>query len=483
MDSTDTTAPPPVAPTPSDPDPPAADAWRRLLYRWFVQYNPLYLVSAMLVLAGCTLWSRGLVDAASVGDGVDVLEDLRVAGVYELYGVALLGGAALLLRLDLRRPAVMLALLAVVYQWDLTLHIETCAYLGTAGTIATGVWLALFAAKLAAFGWALRIRLAPPLVAAALLGAAGLALGPSVLSRGSTGALLAAWLFALGTLHRTCTGGGEGGITSRAPLDAWGQVVLARATRAVWTISGGLVAFHLFVAWRDHALPLDPSLFAAPLFLVPTRRREGVAWGLVVATLGFVGATHPDTFAITAALAAVALLLRALAPRWEVVPAPARVARGSAYRTAPAQETPGPSPMELSRVPVSSAERARLLSGAAVAVHLGLAAIGWERGPFPLPPLLLDAALAASLLLGFLVARARGAGTHLAPLVPVVGLVLRRVAASGIVPMPRGALAWGETTVALGFALLGGSLAVSYWLSRAQPRTRAPAIDEVYGGT
>ena len=92
MDSTDTTAPRPVAPTPSDPDPPAADAWRRLLYRWFVQYNPLYLVSAMLVLAGCTLWSRGIVDAVGVGDGVDVLEDLRVAGVYELYGVALLGG-------------------------------------------------------------------------------------------------------------------------------------------------------------------------------------------------------------------------------------------------------------------------------------------------------------------------------------------------------------------------------------------------------
>ncbi|RYE82870.1 MAG: hypothetical protein EOO75_20050, partial [Myxococcales bacterium] len=41
------------------------DFWPALLRRWFVHYNPLYLASAMLVLVGLTLVSRGLVEQGS----------------------------------------------------------------------------------------------------------------------------------------------------------------------------------------------------------------------------------------------------------------------------------------------------------------------------------------------------------------------------------------------------------------------------------
>ena len=61
----------------------------------------------------------------------------------------------------LRRPAVLLALLTVLYQGDLTLHTETCAYLGGVGIFASVAWLAMFVAKLYALAWALkRYRLA-----------------------------------------------------------------------------------------------------------------------------------------------------------------------------------------------------------------------------------------------------------------------------------------------------------------------------------
>jgi hypothetical protein len=113
---------------------------RRVAYRWFVEYNPLYLVSATLVLAGCFLLSSG------VAPHGDFAPSIEVALIAEAYALSLLGGAALLTRIGQRRPAVMLALLFVVYQWDLTLHTETCAYLSSGGKWAAGGWFAIFVA-------------------------------------------------------------------------------------------------------------------------------------------------------------------------------------------------------------------------------------------------------------------------------------------------------------------------------------------------
>src|SRR4051812_37312222 len=122
----------------------ANEFWRRLLHRWLVQYNPLYLLSASLCLGGMILCSRGLAREGSAHG------ELVVAGIAELYAVALIAGAALLTRIGQRRPAVMLALLTALYQCDLTLHTEACVWLGGAGMVAAAAWLALFVAKLLA---------------------------------------------------------------------------------------------------------------------------------------------------------------------------------------------------------------------------------------------------------------------------------------------------------------------------------------------
>ena len=108
-----------------------ADYWQRLLHRWFVQYNPIYLVSAMLVLGGMITAARGLAHEGSL------YGPLGIAIIAEVYALALIGGAALLTRIRQKRPAVLLALITIAYQSDLTLHTETCAFLGGIGIAAS----------------------------------------------------------------------------------------------------------------------------------------------------------------------------------------------------------------------------------------------------------------------------------------------------------------------------------------------------------
>ena len=82
--------------------------WRPLLHRWFIEYNPFYLLSATLVLAGMIVWSHGVAEQGSL------YGSFGIAAVAEVYAAALIGGAALLMRIGQRRPAVMLALDALI---------------------------------------------------------------------------------------------------------------------------------------------------------------------------------------------------------------------------------------------------------------------------------------------------------------------------------------------------------------------------------
>ncbi|HEY8092007.1 MAG TPA: hypothetical protein VIF09_29300, partial [Polyangiaceae bacterium] len=239
---------------------------RRLLYRWFVEYNPLYLLSATLVLGGCFLVARGLAGREGVASS------LGITLVSETYALCLLGGAALLTRIGQRRPAVLLALLALLYQWDLRLHTETCAYLGSPGAWAAAAWLAVFVAKIPLFAWAMRVRFARRVVAAATVAAVGLAVGPHVLSElggRNAGALLGVWAFALGALFRA-----PGGIESLVELTPWGHTVLRRTTRAAWLLSGTLLCVHVLYWTKDHAIDVSAALPVLPLLYVRRVRSE-----------------------------------------------------------------------------------------------------------------------------------------------------------------------------------------------------------------
>jgi hypothetical protein len=422
---------------------------RNLLHRWFIEYNPLYLLSAALVLGGCFIWSSALTRQDSL------VESLGIAGVAELYALALAGGAALLARIGLRRPAVMLALLFVLFQWDLTLHTETCAYLGAAGAWASAAWVALFGAKLHLIARALRVRFARGAIAAALVAAIGLALGPRVLpslgERGA-GAIVALWAFALGALHR------ENAVTSVIDLSPWGHIVLRRATRAAWLLSGALVGVHVFFWWRDHAIAISSVLPVMPLLFVQRVRSEARTWALVVGTLVVTGAVLPGAFCVTALLSAGALCLRALSPTFasDAVDSPPQEALEQPYR---AGFAPTCSPVPVVAY-VGPKERARAFAGALFMVYLAAWTLRWAGGPWPAHVIVLDALLTAVVLLFAWKARARGA------LVPLGASYLHFVLQAHLVSAPRTSGEWGAAAVALGFALLGGSLGASYRFSR-----------------
>ncbi|MBX3186431.1 MAG: hypothetical protein KF819_05415 [Labilithrix sp.] len=402
------------------------DFWQELLHRWFVQYNPMYLVSATLVLGGMIATSRGLAREGSL------YGPLGVALIAELYACALIGGAALLTRIGQRRPAVMLALITVLYQSDLTLHTETCALLGRVGVIAAVAWLALFVGKLYALAWALRIRLARRAIVTAAAGAAGLAAGPyalALLDARMAGGALALFVVALGSLAPRGEDGEQTSATSLVPLDDWGHVVLRRAVKATWVLWSVLLALHVLFWSTQHRIQLAAVVPALALLALRRVRTESRVWLAIASAMIVVGVVAPSAVSMCALLASIALAQRALSP-------------------------------------VSLATRRRMLSGAAFAAYLAVWTFGWKGGALPAHVVALDVSLAAAVLLMAWRLRARVA------IVPLAATSVHGVVASGLVPPPRTLLEWGATSVALGFLLLAGALATSYRLRHVTPRAR-----------
>jgi len=442
--------------------------WRRLLRRWFVEHNPLYILSAALVLGGMILLSKGLAREGSLHGG------LGVAAIAELYAVALIGGAALLTRIGQRRPAVMLGLLTVLYQWDLTLHTEAAANLGPVGVWASGAWLALFVGKLHALAWAMKVRLSRRAFATATLGAAGLTLLPHALPllepRSGT-AVVATWLFALGASYPPRS------VESLVDLDAWGRVVLRRTAGAGWIGSALFVVLH--VLFWSTIRPLEVGALACVLPLLAARqvRTEGRVWIAAASTLLFVGWVLPGTFAAIALLGAFVLGERALAALRsvrEAPDAPTPDATGAPYRAVDAGGPPGRHrPLRAAGLALvdpagARASAMRLLTGAVFSLYLSVWTRGWVGGPWPAHVIALDLVVTATVLAAVWRTRVRLAVAPLA--ITWVHLVVQ----ARLVPPPRSLLEWGGAAVALGFGLLLASLAASYRLREARGPSRAP---------
>lgn len=430
-----------------------ASFWHRLLYRWFVQYNPLYLVSATLVLGGMTLVSRGLAQEGNL------YGPLGVSAIAEVYGLALIGGAALLTRIGLRRPGVMLALLAVLYQGDLTLHTETCVHLGQAGLWAAAAWLAMFVGKLYSLAWAVKVRFSRGALATAVSGALGLATIPHFLGRVSpnaAGSAIALWLFGLGVIASLQE------VSSLVPLDDWGRTVLRRSTRATWLIWAALVGIHVLFWSTQHAVQLAFVLPTLPLLASRHVRSEARAWVIVACTLAFVFFAMPFAFSTTAILVAATLVLRSLsrvrAPsvaRQAPPPAP------SPYRAAGEGVAPATVEVAPVLVPLARSAQARLWTGALSALHAAVWTFGWTGGKLPAHAAWLDVTFAIVML-----ALAWRLRDKVILLPPALGGA-HALFAADLVPAPRSALEWGLAALGIGFALLGASLGVSYRLRRS----------------
>jgi len=408
--------------------------WRRLFRRWFVEYNPLYLLSACCVLVGVNELSQGLSHRPYAA--------FAVAAVAELYAWALVGSAAFLMRAELRRPAVMLALLIAIYQCDPTLHTETCAYLGGVGALAGAAWLASFVAKISLLGRALRLRLSRSALLVPTFGALGVLLFPPLLRQTNTltmSSLVALWLFALFASGLWSSPR----ITSSLPLDAWGSTVLKRAVRATWALWATLTLAHVWF-WSSE-FELRRGLFVPVALLLSTRfmPRESSVY-LAVAGALLCGILMPPFLFTIALLAAVTLALRAA-------------------------RKPSESPTEGGFGPPPRSERMRLLVGSASLSYLSLWTVGWPGGAMPPHAFWLDALLTAALL-----GMVWGLRAYVA-LIPLALSYLHLGVQTGTLSLPRSRAQWGLAEVGLGFALLATALLTS-WQAKKE---RAPEPDEL----
>lgn len=420
--------------------------WTRLLHRWFVEYNPLYLLSAALVVGGTNVLSRGFADEGSL------YQMLGGAAVAELYAWTLLLGAALLVRIRLTRPAVLLALLGALYQGDPTLHNETCVYLGWTGALGSLVWVASFIAKLRALGWAMRVRLSRSAFLLPSIGAVGFALLPRaflVLDEQASTELVGLWAFGLFAAgfwsHRR--------IESMHTLDDWGNTVLRRARLAIWTLWGSLAVLH-FVAWSRYESLRLGVLVPVAIFCV-TRWLVGelAVWLAVVGTLGWAAVFSPSLFSVCAVMAAATLLLRAFRePNLEF---PSVAVAAGPYRV-PGMGPRAFVPPTLSFVRAGRDALLRLSLGSVFSLYLGIWTHGWTRGSWPAHVIALDVAVCAVVILFAWRSRAWVATAPLG--VGAIQFAIQR----RLIPRPSSMLEWGGAAVGGGFVLLLGSLAVAY---------------------
>jgi hypothetical protein len=426
-----------------------SDFWRALLYRWFVQYNPAYLMSAAFVFAGCFFWSKGVVHTA------DLTSTLGIPLLAEIYALALIGGAALLTRIGQRRPAVFLSLIFIVYQWDTTLHTEACAYLGSVGVWASISWMVVFVAKIFMITWALRIRIHRRMLAASVLAALGMVVAPHALPNLTShegGNLLAGWIFGLISLYDGAA------ISSQVPLDDWGQTVLRRVTRAAWLISGALVGIHV-VMWSDnYPLSFLPTILGLPLLAIPRLRTEVNVWIVIVATSTITFVVAPSSFFVIDILVSGALCLRLLAPRMAALATQGSSPAGAVapYRINDTiRNQLGNQAVSLTTPTLTASERMRCWSGALFSLYLGIWAMRWGHEAHHV--LALDVAL--TFVAAIAAWRTRAPATFGLPL---SATYIHLIVQSRLIPIPSSEASLGKVAVAFGFALLGGSLALSY---------------------
>lgn len=386
---------------------------RRLIYRWFVQYNPLYFFSALCVLAGVLLVSQAL-----PVEGVQ-RDRLALAGVVQLYEFLLIGSAAFLFRVTgLRRPAVILAIVELPFLFDWTFQTEAFATLGQAGLLAASVWAALVPLKLALLAWIFRIRayaMAYVLPTMAAIGIAGvpqaLALAPL---EGGLVHLGATWF---GVMIVAMARRMRPGVASREDLDDWGSTVLRRFTRSAAGVWCGLSLLHLLAWVLQYDLALTIPHAAPLLLLLPfLHRHESLAWAGAAAAIG-ISVFVPGTVALSSA--AAALVLAWHAHDWGI---------------------------------------RRLGVGAVLSVYLAVWSFGWTGWPLPEPFLELNLATAAVCLAMAWKLRVKTA-------IPAAALVLLP---SGGSVTPHTTLEWGIAVLALGFAALVMGVAIS-WRLRPSP--------------
>ena len=212
---------------------------RTVLRYWFVEFNPLYFISAFCVLYGVFLVARNISTLDTVSPE---RAQLVLFGVIQAYEALIIGGAAFLVhRAHAVRPAVLLTLLEAVFLFDCTFRLESIAFIGPlAAGFVMAVWLLLVAIKVRALATAMRVQLTAWHYASIIASAAGIVGVIALLSNPGTNKLIvlqtAAWFGAFVML----------GLDARRPRLASALALTdeqvsraARCTKAIFRLLAG----------------------------------------------------------------------------------------------------------------------------------------------------------------------------------------------------------------------------------------------------
>ena len=329
-----------------------------LLEEWFVRYNPLYVASACLTVAGARQLSLGI--AARGWDDGSVLPTCVLA----LYQLLLAMACVVVARAGATRPAVILALVETLFVVDPTFQSDRIAFDADRAIGLVGALCSLTLAGLVTriLSRALNIELGRSLRTLLFLTVGGITLGPQllhsdVLSLPDAYLLLVLWGVTIVvvavrfSIHIEIRGGGEewaetvarrasiyltflfpvaclvhlkgwfdvfeASLDWRTPLVlAFAFVIAARSEQIVWL--GALAAFSIALWHPEHAS--GAILFLAGVLIV--RWRLGLSYRLAVGALGalwtagvlwhWTGGPFPDapswlTLFVAAGLVALAL--------------------------------------------------------------------------------------------------------------------------------------------------------------------------------
>ena len=386
-----------------------------LLHYWFVQYNPLYFFSALCVLAGVYLMSRGL-DSLGFRAGQLILVE-----VVQAYEILLIVGAGLLYRVaGQRRPAVILAMMEVLFLMDCNFLTEGLGAMGSVGAAGSTVWVTVLVVKVLALAWIFSVKLSLGGLLLPVLAGVGVAYAPHMLSLPSVDKdvfhLVMTW-YGLGLVW--LAHGAVRTLTSRSPLSDWGDTVFYRATRAACVVWSVFYFVHL-AAWMvqfniSFTAAHVGSLLALAILFVPAESWSWI-WGGLALGLGIV---HPfPLFPAIAVIVAGTLAVQA----WRL-------------------------------------RSKRLCVGVVLALHAAVWLFGWKGGTLPYPPVWLSAVVGL-LLLGM----AWGMRTWTA-LVAACAVLAPCV----VEYLPQTILEWGIVVTSIGFLALIAGVAVNWNLRHKIP--------------
>jgi hypothetical protein len=338
-----------------------------------------------------------------------------LTAVIESYEIVLLTGSFILYRkISQYRPAIILAMLNIIFLFDCTFQTEHISTLGYLGGLSTLIWLLLFIVKLKMLMWIFRLKLPVIGFIVPILAAIGIAGTPYLLDYTnldkSTIHLMITWY---GVVLAVLVLWFRPGATSKDQLDPQGKVILLRISNAAWFIWGGLYLYHI-ISWIRLWDIVIPLANVAPVFIILPfiTEEEGFTWAGCILAIIFAVST-PSLFWFTALLAGMVFYLKG----WQN-------------------------------------HQPRLYVGAILALHFSLSSIGGEGYLFTDPPLFLAVSTGFGLL--------------------AIGWIYRLISAFVVVLLgvfafwnprgPQGVFEWGSLLIGIAFATLIGGIILNWKL-------------------